>query len=71
MVCDPAKAEGIKPIAAKVMKHHKKVEKTKVEKAEKADKIEKPEQAPIAHARHGKPGLKNDGFFAWGAKPAW
>ncbi|MGE5269353.1 MAG: 3'(2'),5'-bisphosphate nucleotidase CysQ [Thiohalocapsa sp.] len=20
---------------------------------------------------YGKPGLKNDGFFAWGAKPAW
>ena len=21
--------------------------------------------------RYGKPGLKNDGFLAWGAKPAW
>jgi 3'(2'), 5'-bisphosphate nucleotidase len=24
--------------------------------------------APLAY---GKPGLKNDGFLAWGAKPAW
>jgi len=23
---------------------------------------------PLAY---GKPGLKNDGFLAWGAKPAW
>ena len=24
-----------------------------------------------APLRYGKPGLKNDGFLAWGAKPAW
>jgi 3'(2'), 5'-bisphosphate nucleotidase len=24
-----------------------------------------------APMRYGKPGLKNDGFLAWGAKPAW
>ncbi len=56
---------GHKPVAAKVMKHHKKatkVEKTekveKAEKAEKSDKGEKAEKPTIAQARHGKPGLK-------------
>ena len=43
----PEKAATHKPVAAKVMKHHKKT--AKVEKADKADKADK---APIAKVKH-------------------
>ena len=45
----PEKAATHKPVAAKVMKHHKKT--AKVEKADKADKADKVE-APIAKVKH-------------------
>ena len=58
----PEKGAAHKPVAAKVMKHHKKVEKTeartekvaKVEKSDKADKSDKSEKSPalISHVRH-------------------
>jgi hypothetical protein len=58
----PEKGAAHKPIAAKVMKHHKKTESRveKVEKAEKVAKVEKADKsdksdkstAPISHVRH-------------------